>query len=126
MCYSRYAFGSTVHISQKENFEQVSYMCVKLIISLSVLPLQGKLRQETFTVHGHRDGGRTACPGDQYYELIQDWPNYGGSLHPSTEPTPFHPSTEPTPSGSDVARRPSCIAVALVVLMSCAASMRVA
>ena len=79
--------------------------------------MQDKLRRETFTVHGHRDGGRTACPGDTYYELIQDWPNYGGSLHPSTDPTP---------SGSDVARRPSSLAVALVVLMSFAASLRVA
>jgi N-acetylmuramoyl-L-alanine amidase len=34
----------------------------------------------SYTMHGHRDGGCTDCPGQAFYDLIQTWNNYGGYL----------------------------------------------
>ena len=33
-----------------------------------------------YTLHGHRDGGCTECPGEKLYELIRTWSHYGGKL----------------------------------------------
>ena len=35
----------------------------------------GKLTSN-YKLRGHRDVGITQCPGDKYYELIQNWPHY--------------------------------------------------
>ncbi|KAK2173460.1 hypothetical protein NP493_874g00007 [Ridgeia piscesae] len=67
---------------------------------------KGKLNHKHFTVHGHRDGGQTSCPGTAYYELIQDWPHYGGPLKPT---------------GNDATRQTPIIAAALMILVSFAA-----
>jgi N-acetylmuramoyl-L-alanine amidase len=40
---------------------------------------QGKL-SAAYTLHGHRDGGCTDCPGQAFYDLINTWPHYGGVL----------------------------------------------
>jgi N-acetylmuramoyl-L-alanine amidase len=34
----------------------------------------------SYTLHGHRDGVCTECPGDTFYALLETWPNYGGQL----------------------------------------------
>jgi N-acetylmuramoyl-L-alanine amidase len=39
----------------------------------------GKLRA-TYSLHGHRDGTCTDCPGNTLYNTIQSWPRYGGKL----------------------------------------------
>jgi N-acetylmuramoyl-L-alanine amidase len=39
----------------------------------------GKL-SSSYSLHGHRDGGCTSCPGDALYSTIQGWPRYGGSI----------------------------------------------
>ena len=84
----------------------------------SVFPsFQDKLSSKKFTVHGHRDGGQTSCPGTAYYELIQDWPHYGGPLN-STDST--------SPSGSDVIRQTSGVVAMLVILVLFAAFLQVA
>ena len=41
--------------------------------------LQGK-SAKNYTLHGHRDGGSTACPGQKLYDHIKKWPHYGGKL----------------------------------------------
>lgn len=33
-----------------------------------------------YSLHGHRDGGCTDCPGDALYSEIITWPHYGGVL----------------------------------------------
>jgi len=33
-----------------------------------------------YTLHGHRDGDCTECPGQKFYELVRTWPHYGGQL----------------------------------------------
>lgn len=33
-----------------------------------------------YTLHGHRDGGCTECPGQAFYNIIRTWPRYGGKL----------------------------------------------
>jgi len=33
-----------------------------------------------YTLHGHRDGGCTDCPGDALYNIITGWPHYDGPL----------------------------------------------
>lgn len=33
-----------------------------------------------YTLHGHRDGGCTSCPGQKLYDLINTWPHYAGKL----------------------------------------------
>lgn len=40
---------------------------------------KGKL-SSSYSLHGHRDGGCTACPGDTFYATIRTWPRYGGVL----------------------------------------------
>jgi len=35
-----------------------------------------------YTLHGHRDGVCTSCPGDKLYSLISNWPHFTGKLHP--------------------------------------------
>jgi len=39
----------------------------------------GKL-SSNYSLHGHRDGTCTSCPGDRLYATIQTWPRYGGRL----------------------------------------------
>lgn len=34
--------------------------------------------KRTYQLKGHRDGGATACPGDQFYNLIKTWTNFSG------------------------------------------------
>jgi N-acetylmuramoyl-L-alanine amidase len=34
----------------------------------------------TYSLHGHRDGVCTDCPGQTFYDLIRTWPRYGGRL----------------------------------------------
>jgi len=34
----------------------------------------------TYSLHGHRDGVCTTCPGQSLYDLIKTWPNFGGRL----------------------------------------------
>jgi len=34
----------------------------------------------TYSLHGHRDGTCTSCPGDRLYATIKTWPRYGGQL----------------------------------------------
>lgn len=34
----------------------------------------------SYTLHGHRDGVCTDCPGTAFYNLIKTWPRYGGRL----------------------------------------------
>jgi N-acetylmuramoyl-L-alanine amidase len=50
---------------------------VQKLIACSVT--KGKLATN-YTLHGHRDGGRTTCPGQKLYDLIRTWPHYGGPL----------------------------------------------
>lgn len=33
-----------------------------------------------YSLHGHRDGDCTACPGDRLYDVIKKWAHYGGRL----------------------------------------------
>ncbi|KAI0220506.1 hypothetical protein LSAT2_028000 [Lamellibrachia satsuma] len=64
--------------------------------------VEDKLSREAFTIRGHRDGGQTSCPGTAYYELIQDWPHYVGTLDSTDSTSPSGPlnSTDSTsPSG---------------------------
>ena len=50
--------------------------------------LQGKSAKK-YTLHGHRDGGSTDCPGQKLYDHIKKWPHYGGKLpHKSTTAEP--------------------------------------
>jgi len=39
----------------------------------------GKL-SSTYSLHGHRDGTCTECPGNTLYATIKTWPRYGGVL----------------------------------------------
>jgi len=39
----------------------------------------GKL-SSSYTLHGHRDGTCTSCPGNALYATIRTWPRYGGTL----------------------------------------------
>jgi len=39
----------------------------------------GKL-SSNYSLHGHRDGTCTDCPGNALYATIRTWPRYGGSL----------------------------------------------
>jgi len=39
----------------------------------------GKL-SSSYSLHGHRDGTCTSCPGDALYATIRTWPRYGGPL----------------------------------------------
>jgi len=34
----------------------------------------------SYSLHGHRDGTCTSCPGDTLYATIKTWPRYGGQL----------------------------------------------
>jgi N-acetylmuramoyl-L-alanine amidase len=34
----------------------------------------------SYSLHGHRDGTCTSCPGDMLYATIKTWPRYGGRL----------------------------------------------
>jgi len=36
--------------------------------------------ENLYSLHGHRDGGCTDCPGDALYNIIRTWPLYGGAL----------------------------------------------
>jgi N-acetylmuramoyl-L-alanine amidase len=40
----------------------------------------GKL-SSNYSLHGHRDGTCTSCPGDTLYATIRTWPRYGGRLN---------------------------------------------
>jgi N-acetylmuramoyl-L-alanine amidase len=44
----------------------------------------GKTRNisSSYTLHGHRDGVCTTCPGDALYNLIKTWPRFTGKLSP--------------------------------------------
>ncbi|RWS18622.1 peptidoglycan recognition protein-like protein [Leptotrombidium deliense] len=35
----------------------------------------GKIKS-TYQLHGHRDAGSTACPGNKLYAIIKTWKNY--------------------------------------------------
>lgn len=50
---------------------------VKQLIACGVR--RGKL-SSAYTLHGHRDGMPTSCPGNAFYSLIRTWPRYGGKL----------------------------------------------
>jgi N-acetylmuramoyl-L-alanine amidase len=39
----------------------------------------GKL-SSNYSLHGHRDGTCTECPGNTFYATIRTWPRYGGQL----------------------------------------------
>jgi peptidoglycan recognition protein len=39
----------------------------------------GKL-SSSYSLHGHRDGTCTSCPGNALYATIKTWPRYGGPL----------------------------------------------
>jgi N-acetylmuramoyl-L-alanine amidase len=36
----------------------------------------------SYTLHGHRDGVCTTCPGNALYNHISSWPRFGGKLTP--------------------------------------------
>jgi N-acetylmuramoyl-L-alanine amidase len=36
----------------------------------------------SYSLHGHRDGVCTQCPGDKLYSLIKTWPRFKGKLDP--------------------------------------------
>lgn len=40
---------------------------------------RGKL-SSSYSLHGHRDGVCTECPGNTFYNTIRTWPRYGGRL----------------------------------------------
>jgi N-acetylmuramoyl-L-alanine amidase len=40
---------------------------------------KGKI-SSSYTLHGHRDGRSTTCPGNALYNEIKTWANYGGGL----------------------------------------------
>ena len=41
--------------------------------------MQGKM-STSYTLHGHKDGGSTACPGTALYYEIRTWPRFAGRL----------------------------------------------
>jgi len=41
--------------------------------------MQGKM-STSYTLHGHKDGGSTACPGTALYYEIRTWPRFAGPL----------------------------------------------
>jgi len=45
-----------------------------------VCKMQGKLSR-TYTLHGHKDGGNTVCPGQALYSEIRKWSHFGGPIN---------------------------------------------
>jgi len=65
--------GSFTNINPNAAALNVTQQLISCLIS------RGKL-SSNYTLHGHRDGTCTSCPGNALYATIRTWPRYGGSL----------------------------------------------
>lgn len=53
---------------------------LKEIISVGIS--KGKITKD-YKLYGHKDVGKTECPGEKLYHLIKTWPEFGPAVKPS-------------------------------------------
>jgi len=79
--YNSVAFGVSVigsYTSKNPNAAALSATQQLISCGISLNKLSG-----SYSLHGHRDGTCTSCPGDTLYATIKTWPRYGGKLNGS-------------------------------------------
>jgi len=77
--YNSVAYGVSVigsYTSRNPNAAALSVTQQMISCGISL----GKL-SSSYSLHGHRDGTCTSCPGDTLYATIRTWPRYGGRLN---------------------------------------------
>jgi N-acetylmuramoyl-L-alanine amidase len=76
--YNSVAIGvSAIGSFMNANPNNAALTAIQQLISCGIS--LGKL-SSNYSLHGHRDGVCTDCPGNALYNTIRTWPRYGGRL----------------------------------------------